>query len=723
MELEETLANKFYVIKHQESKNYKGHFAQSVGVYGLAVYPAPLPSIPASDDANKAGLGVVQQLSPKSWLFNRHSRQLVNEAMNTFRNLQSIVEDATPSEGEDPLDITPALINKSREYRSMLQACVCSLNSDLDDLNPSTEQYQEMAGQCQLLYKMELLLGLMEIIFVDARPGSLILSQLVCWVRLHYPSCTENMVTIIEEPEPAEHGLYWQTVSISNLFTYWQTVSTSNLFTYWQIIYELVCQGRLSDARQLLHQHPHSHSDAFIAMEEILRKMPTYQAYSGVSEGEFLVRWQHWQGECVMRLQVGEFAAWGHLKKLAEILSGNAASILSVTTLSNDVGGRSGGSWVPHLLASLLFTQPNITLHRLHDAATRAVAECRANLSDLDNILLTAMQGDSLQVIRWCQKTLDNLWLSAHLTDLLYHAVTSQQSTYPLLTAMRESVLQDYALELADHPSLWQVGLVYLDYCGPSGLRDASPLTSMLLERVPLTSDAKAHKVISMAEQRNLDDVVRGVCRVMGRRAANEGRLAAAIWWAVRAKDAPFTSHTAHQVLHRYLSSGEFQSSALLLDHLGPAMLLSDTLTFLGKYREFHSLYLRGDHKRAADLLVTLIASKLAPQYFWPVLLLDVLPLLQQADDAPDSEEGQEVVVSAAHTYELMYCLNTVIENVKRESSCDKGSEEAQHSGLLRAFHERETELRSCLAHNLARAIVMEGSTDAAVSRSNISAA
>lgn len=35
------------------------------------------------------------------------------------------------------------------------------------------------------------------------------------------------------------------------------------------------------------------------------------------------------------------------------------------------------------------------------------------------------------------------------------------------------------------------------------------------------------------------------------------------------------------QILHKYISDGHFESSTLL-DNLGPAMLLSDTLTFLG---------------------------------------------------------------------------------------------------------------------------------------------
>lgn len=40
--------------------------------------------------------------------------------------------------------------------------------------------------------------------------------------------------------------------------------------------------------------------------------------------------------------------------------------------------------------------------------------------------------------------------------------------------------------------------------------------------------------------------------------------------------------YVSFQILQRYVEDGKFESSPLL-DQLGPAMLLSDTLTFLGK--------------------------------------------------------------------------------------------------------------------------------------------
>ncbi len=50
-----------------------------------------------------------------------------------------------------------------------------------------------------------------------------------------------------------------------------------------------------------------------------------------------------------------------------------------------------------------------------------------------------------------------------------------------------------------------------------------------------------------------------------------------------------FTSFLSDRLLHEYCESQTFSSSDLL-DHLGQAMVVSDRLTFLAKYREFHKL-------------------------------------------------------------------------------------------------------------------------------------
>ena len=108
-----------------------------------------------------------------------------------------------------------------------------------------------------------------------------------------------------------------------------------------------------------------------------------------------------------------------------------------------------------------------------------------------------------------CQ-ILDNFWFSAHLMDLLHHADQLDQpnssgnnafgigidasTTDGIHTgdALREFLLLDYATCLMSHKSLWQVGVIYLDHCPVQGRHRLE----LLLERMPITTQKKAEKVI-----------------------------------------------------------------------------------------------------------------------------------------------------------------------------------------------------------------------------------
>ncbi len=118
-------------------------------------------------------------------------------------------------------------------------------------------------------------------------------------------------------------------------------------------------------------------------------------------------------------------------------------------------------------------------------------------------------------------------------------------------------------------------------------------------------------KFIALASERGISAVVSSACKVMGMRALKTGRIGTAMGWALRSQvrsnvifrtsrwknstlniflqDVHFTTFLADQLLNAYCESGEFTSSDLL-DHLGQSMIVSDRLTFLAKYREFHKL-------------------------------------------------------------------------------------------------------------------------------------
>ncbi|GAA5988849.1 hypothetical protein JCM10908_006197 [Rhodotorula pacifica] len=78
-------------------------------------------------------------------------------------------------------------------------------------------------------------------------------------------------------------------------------------------------------------------------------------------------------------------------------------------------------------------------------------------------------------------------------------------------------------------------------------------------------------------------------------------------------------------------------------------------LAFLARYRDFLALYATaGARREAAQLLVLLLTSGVAPKKWWAVMLLDAVPLLETAP----------VLVSLAETYELLRILEEILSPI-----------------------------------------------------------
>ena len=188
-----------------------------------------------------------------------------------------------------------------------------------------------------------------------------------------------------------------------------------------------------------------------------------------------------------------------------------------------------------------------------------------------------------------------------------------------------------------------------------------------------------------MAAERGLHSVVTSTCKVMGMKALQTNNIGSAMAWALQSGDAKFTTFLADKLLSEYANSGTF-SSTDLLDNLGASIIVSDRLTFLSKYREFHRLVHDSDFAQAASLLW----SKLAPKYFWVTLLIDCIPFLT----------ADQVLFSSNQTYELMECL----QDLSRDSTLP-----TKQSLLL---EEHEMRLRLALAKNLGAALTKEGDSN-----------
>ena len=180
------------------------------------------------------------------------------------------------------------------------------------------------------------------------------------------------------------------------------------------------------------------------------------------------------------------------------------------------------------------------------------------------------MELDISQVMNELCNTLDNFWYPSHLLDLLHHAgnlesnLGQQNEQLQAGASLREFLLLEYATCLMTHGSLWQVGVLYFDYCPVQGRHRLE----LLLERVPLSTEKKAEKVLSIANERGMTSVSTSICKIMGMKYLHKNQIGNAMTWGLRSQDSAFTTFLADKLLNLYCESGTF-SSGDLLDHLG----------------------------------------------------------------------------------------------------------------------------------------------------------
>ncbi|CAJ0950428.1 unnamed protein product [Ranitomeya imitator] len=555
---------------------------------------------------------------------------------------------------------TLQLVLVSKNYRSLLQACMQEMHK-VASCTRDGNQSAKYSALLSILSAMELCWNLCEILFIEAAAAGSLLVLLLDWIRLHASDIDSIAEEVLQSENPLQHDRFWD------------------------LITGYVLQARMDEARQLLAKQAAASSSTRSmcrVLDDLLKKMPIF---SSQTLTEFELKWQHWREECERHLQCATFSSSPDMETICKVLLGSEDIMLEKKDLM--------GTWYHFLVSQLLFTHPTVTLAEIHTYAQSCLDIFNAGDSSsepLDNILLAAFELDIHQVIKEFSIVTNNWWFVAHLTDLLDHCQLFQSHKLYFGSNMREHLLLEYAAGLFSHHSLWQLGVDYLDHCPELG----RVYLELHMERIPLTTEKKALKALRICEDRQMTEQVRSICKTMAMEAMRNRRLGSALSWSIRAKDAAFATLISNRFLKDYCERGRF-SDLDLIDNLGSAMLLSDRLTFLGKYREFHRMYYDQQFEEAACLLLSLMTARIAPCSFWLTLLLDALPLLEQ----------QQVIFSAEQTYQLMSCLQERT-TAKLEPLQSEENLRAQDSSIE---HTKLEMLRLALARNLARAIVKEG--------------
>ncbi|XP_047343395.1 nuclear pore complex protein Nup85 isoform X1 [Vespa velutina] len=577
-------------------------------------------------------------LRPEVILFSPPLRKLVNESNGVFLSIYKI---KSSSSG----DICPELLKHSKQYRSILRACVEGLQ-DIAEKSLS-ENKITIENFLTIFYNVECVWHLTEILYVDNIPGNVILPCLLEWIQFHFPSKELKAIKMLSQ----------KCIAADLEYIY-----------YWEVVIGCALHGKTDLVRALLSMHSKADHPAFIVAENMIKTMPIYNVYGGYSVSEFTIRWKHWQLDLSSNIDSKTFAIDNNLEMLMKLVVGDESTIWEFSKYTE--------AWYELLAAKLFYSVPCCKQIELTRHANNIAEKWKAN-KPLDNIILALIENDLHRVIKEIQCMNDNGWFAAHLIDLLYNCgklniIDKHQMN--VTAQLHESLILEYATTLMGHHSLWQCGASYLIHCPIQGLARLE----ILLQSLPMGSEARVNKIIDIARDSNINHIVTSICKIQGVKCIRQKRLGNALSWALKAQDGGFITYIANQFLKYYAENGELECRDLL-ENLGPCMLASDRLTFLGKYCEFHQMYSIGEFKEAASLLVSLIVSNLTPRYFWSILFTDVIPLL----------ESEDVILSSIDSFELLRCVEAHGDDPK--------------------FADKVEIFRLAVARNLARALNLEG--------------
>lgn len=94
-------------------------------------------------------------------------------------------------------------------------------------------------------------------------------------------------------------------------------------------------------------------------------------------------------------------------------------------------------------------------------------------------------------------------------------------------------------------------------------------------------------------------------------------------------------------------------------------MFISPRLVFLVKYSDFQNYHRTQQYAAAAELLINLLDSKIAPAYFWPSMFADTFSLLEAVEPIFSTKETHKIMHYLEHN------LSPLLENLKKSLTND----------------------------------------------------
>ncbi|CAG8443603.1 10745_t:CDS:10 [Dentiscutata heterogama] len=420
---------------------------------------------------------------------------------------------------------------------------------------------------------------------------------------------------------------------------------------------------RLSEAKMFLRSIDKNDGSEFSDyIKLVLDILDSRPRVAELEYHEFNLRRHEWLSK-ISDLQTklrGESFLEGRIYDILMILRGHTKTIIEKSS-----------SWQEALGGLVYHGRPTCDAQELKNILNVILKSIDTGSTPVDDALIEFIFRRVEKGIQHCERI--DLWLSAHLSDILnkldlvgrIHSQSSHQRQTNITTQpdvdIREHYLLSYAESMVFHTTLWQLAFKYFEHCEICGYS----YMSQLVVRIPFEDEFKANKLLSICKENGLTFQEKTISRIMGKKYWQNERYASAIVYFISAGDTASLEVIYRRFLDNYIDTGELTFlntiESIQLDDDSPV-----SIKFLARYRLFHALKQNGEIQRAGAILMELLRAQVAPISFWPVLLLNALPLLQEG------KARKMIIFSTQDTLEILRNLQDVTSFVYQEdfSAC-----------------------------------------------------
>ncbi|KAH9821798.1 nucleoporin Nup85-like protein [Melampsora americana] len=629
-----------------------------------------------------------------SFKLNSSRRSLITRSFEIFSSLQKVV---AVCEEEDHFKNQNQLPSSSqfKYYSRIAHQYVISLKDYLNQLEQEDEESN--TDEIDLVIQMIETLSLFILVFIpeDGRGDGIFSEQFLDWVnRINPQPPKEEGEELSKLSLPYEHVNFWPYIHAC-LIRGHLTQSTALLKPYTKTQNPTLNQLMIvtislinSTPRSTKFSHEHDFIQSLYQFRQSVDRLLSnldqeMKMIFQLEEERKRLGKESMDEDDLLYLQAS-------LKICFEILSGDENRVSEACY-----------DWKEALAAHLLWVYPTCRRDGLGPVIKTVTENWPIDQTSItDRLTSSILTGSTKSLITEAHSL--SSWLSCHLIDLISKIGILDPEEEGEEMKMRDFYVMEYIDDLSLDQGLWRLMIAYLDTTSfginwirsilrrlviddsidnPSGEEDGNG--SMKKATVSVLEFKE------VCERFGLEDEFCRCTKILTKRLVKERKYGAAIAYCVRSGELNMITRITNLLLMEYINEGpeefaklvdEIPSSLLhpiapklrpnlfLTNHRSPSSLnlleegeeeaqemesnqtFNNSLIFLSRYRDLHSFYSKGNKSKVIEIIMNLLINKIAPKEWWCILLIDLLPLL----------EDEEMLVNVTDTYELLRCLEEI---------------------------------------------------------------